>query len=41
MLPPTVTALLQTMHDKAVKAEFSAPGTASALDNIDGAMLTQ
>jgi hypothetical protein len=40
MLPPTITAFFQTMDDKAVKGEFSAPGTASALDNIDG-MLTQ
>jgi len=39
MLPPTVIALLRTMDDKAVKGEFSAPGTASALESIDGTML--
>jgi len=31
VLPPTITALLQTMGDKAVKAQIFCDGMASAL----------
>ena len=40
MLPPAISAFLQTKDDKAVKAQFFARGTASALESIDGTMLT-
>jgi hypothetical protein len=39
MLPPAIIALLRTIHDNAVKTQFRAPGTASALNGIDGMML--